>query len=261
MADGQASAQGPSSSQAPGSNALFTLEFTNEQICELENIFCLGQYSEDEGALQQIIGRLSTDFASVSAAFVEAWFRQRAADGQAPTTVEIQASQQAAAQMSAAQRARDYHLSHDPDKFCRQKKGFFKSMERFAAEHPGADILVIMNSPCSLFMWADGRGPYMNADSVLKASAESVAAVLKEAAARSKAGTLDWQQDPGQRYSRGTAHKGGGYMLWQADYRPTAIAELRAAGIPLKKGVVDEEVQSSVERHVQRTPSRLSPAA
>ena len=210
MADHQASAQGPSSSEDPQGGALVTLEFTNEQICELETAFCSGQYSEIEGANQQVLGSLSAEFTGVSAAFVEAWFRQRAADGQAPTSVVIQTIPQTAADMSAEQRRQHYHKSHDKKKFNRQKKGVFQHMERFAADNPGADIMVVINSPSSLFMWADGRGPYMNADSVLKASAQSVGEVLKDAAARSQAGTLDWQQNPGQRSNRGTKHKGGG---------------------------------------------------
>ena len=259
MADGGASAHEPSSSTRPGSNEPDNIEFTNDQIIQLETIYCRDQYRADESAMQEIMDMLSasrTDFSDISAASIEAWFRHRAAEGQRPTAVAVQNSQHAAAQIAAQQRRREVYLSHDSKKFVRQKQALFETMERFHIDNPGANVLLLITSPGSLRLWADGRGPYMNADSVLRNAAESVGAVLKDASEQSQQGTLDWQEHPGQRHKRNTAHKGGGYMIFQSEYRETAREELLSAGVALSKGVVERKcaevwkAMSSDEREI-----------
>ena len=251
MAEGNAASLRPSVDTQPGSNGSNLVDITEEQIMELENIFCRGQYSDDEIAMQAVINASSADFLGVPAPSIATWFRHRATGiiierWQAVQTsavelpaVDGQTSQQADAQLGAEQRRRQNHEAHDSKRFVRTKKSLFQHMERFSATNPGADVLLIITSPCSLGLWADGRGPYLNCDSVLKSSAQKTADVLKDAAEKSRLGTLDWNHDPGQRWKRDTAHKGGGYMAFQSGYRQTAKEELTAEGVVLTKGVIE----------------------
>ena len=89
----------------------------------------------------------------------------------------------------------------------------------------------------------------------------AAADVLKVAADQSLKGTLDWQRDPGARYKRKTAHRGGGYMLFQSAHRASAIAQLTTEGVPLAKGTVGKrcaEAWSCMTREQQNDYHRQS---
>ena len=271
MPDDHAEVPGPSDFTSQGNYGCNAYPFSSDQLCELENVYCRGQYNDDEATMVQVLALLEvspTDFSGITDHVIQAWFKKRQADSvasaplaaQAPAsavTATTQPGPDTALQQSGAQHMR----LHNPQQFGRDKAALFAFMEAYNTKQPGANVLVLTTSAGSLGMWADGRGPLLNVDSVLKNIVDYAAGALRDAAEQRARGTLDFNSNPGQRHKRETACKGSGYLHFQAATRQEEKDKLVAAGKQVIKGMVEQQCSSAwreLSREVQQDYHRIS---
>jgi len=210
-----------------------------QQLQLLETVYGQGQFSEGDGFIQ-FRDRLQDsgfNFFGVQLSTVQDWFVRRRAEAQ-PAALQAAQGPQGARSVQQQQAASiRLHVAKD---FWKKKAALFKHIYKFYNEHPGANVILGVTSPGSGMLWMDTRGPLGNAMSVLEPIATHCAKVLDEANEKSSRGNLDWVAQPGERYRRKTQHRGGGgYMLFQRDFRSTAAMELRNSSVAMEKHAVE----------------------
>ena len=232
--------------------------FTSDHICDLESVYCRGEFKEDDATMRQVLAILNAstraNFSEIEPHVIKAWFLDRQAGSARGAAVQAAQAQAQAPAVTAGtqlvtagldtlpQHSHVHRVSlHNPQQFGRDKTALFADMLRYSAKQPLADVLVITTSGGSHGLWADGRGPLLNSDSVLQDIVKSVNDILKEATKQRRQGTLDFNSNPAHRHKRPTKCRGSGYLHYQAEIRQTETDKLLAQGIQITKGMVERQ--------------------